>query len=256
MNKYILKTVNTLVSFFEILCLCLAGLYAVYALWDNHQIYSAADDVQADMLKMKPKIEEDGGASFEELLAVNGDVCAWITLDNTNIDYVVLQGETNLSYLNMDVYGDFSLAGSIFLDSRNSSDFSDPLSVLYGHHMDKDKMFGDLDFYKEESFFKKNTTGTLISPMESYQLDIFSYLELTASDEYIYSPERWRNESLEELFNYIEENSVYIHKDTFDELRQDENPKILALTTCDAGYTEARTIILAAMKIMDSSEKY
>ena len=90
--------------------MCLAGIYAVYALWDNHQIYSAAQNVQEDMLKLKPTAEENG-PSFEELMAVNSDVCAWITLDNTGIDYPVLQGENNLSYINTDV--SFTISASV-----------------------------------------------------------------------------------------------------------------------------------------------
>ena len=65
-----------MVNLIVVLCLCVAGIYAAYALWDNNRVYSAASDVQADMVKIKPAVEEDGGASFEELLAINPDVCA------------------------------------------------------------------------------------------------------------------------------------------------------------------------------------
>ena len=118
-TNIVLNILNFVINSFVILILFGIGLYAAYALWDNQQIYSAADDVRADMLQLKPKAEEDGGASFEDLLEINPDVRAWITLDGTNIDYPVLQGENNLTYINTDVYGKFALAGSIFLDSRN-----------------------------------------------------------------------------------------------------------------------------------------
>ena len=62
------------------------GLYSAYALWDNARVYTAADDVRADMLRLKPDHGTDGGASFAELRAVNGDVRAWLTLDGTAID--------------------------------------------------------------------------------------------------------------------------------------------------------------------------
>ena len=77
-----LRAANALVSFVVALCLCTAGLYSVYALWDNNRVYSTAEDVRADMMKLKPTVIEVGGASFEELLAVNPDVCAWVTIDN------------------------------------------------------------------------------------------------------------------------------------------------------------------------------
>ena len=127
-SKILLKAANTIINFIVVLSLCAAGLYAVYALWDNNRIYAAAEDVQADMKKLKPDADQDK-ASFEELLAINPDVCAWVSLDNTKVDYPVLQGANNMIYLNQDVYGDFALAGSIFLDSRNDRTFSDRYSL-------------------------------------------------------------------------------------------------------------------------------
>ena len=110
MSRWILTAANALVNLVVILCLSVAGIYAAYALWDNSRVYTAASDVQADMVKIKPAVEEEGGASFEELLAINPDVCAWVMVDNTKIDFPVLQGSTNLTYINRDVYGNFALA--------------------------------------------------------------------------------------------------------------------------------------------------
>lgn len=110
-SRIFLSAADTLVNLIAILALALAGMYAGYALWDNNRIYSAAEDVRSDMIQWKPVIDEDGGASFEELLAVNPDVCAWVTLDRTSIDYPVLQGETNLTYINTDVYGNLPWPG-------------------------------------------------------------------------------------------------------------------------------------------------
>lgn len=247
MSRYVLKALNALFSVVVFLCLTVAGLYAAYALWDNNRVYTAAGDVQADMIKIKPTVEEDGGASFEELLAVNPEVCAWVTLDNTKIDYPVLQGETNLSYINTDVYGDFSLAGSIFLDTRNSRDFSDAYSLLYGHHMENSLMFGDLDLYKDKKFFDANSTGSLILPDKSYKLEIFACLSVNAGDDTIFGVERWRL-NINGLVSYAEENSMYLRQATLDKLKAMEAPQVLALSTCSSDYTDARTIVLAVMQ--------
>ena len=190
MNRWILKIANSIVTFTVVVILLIAGLYAGYALWDNNRIYAEAEDVQADMLKLKPKEEEPGkGASFEELMKINHDVCAWITIDHTAIDFPVLQGEDNLSYINRDVYGNFALAGSIFLDSRNVNDFSDAYSLLYGHHMDHSNMFGDLDLFKDEKFFRENRTGKLLLPDASYGLEVLCVMMVQASDPVIFQPQ-------------------------------------------------------------------
>ena len=180
-SRRFLKAANSLLSAVVMLFLFTAGAYSAYSLWDNAQVYAAADDVQSELMKIKPKVEEDGGASFEELRAINPDVCAWLTLDHTKIDYPILQGEDNLTYLNTDVYGDFALSGSIYLDSNCDNTFSGNYSLLYGHHMANHKMFGDLDKYKNQKFFKKNDTGTLILPDRSYKLKVFACLSVPAS---------------------------------------------------------------------------
>lgn len=249
LSEKILKAANGLVSFIVTLCLCIAGLYSVYALWDNNQVYAAAENVQADMARLKPAIvEEEEGASFEELLAINSDVCAWISIDSTNIDFPVLQGETNLSYINTDVYGNFALAGSIFLDSRNDREFHDTFSLLYGHHMANSNMFGDLDKFKEEAFFEKNKTGTLILPDRIYDLEIYACLLVSASEDMIFEPQK-HNGDITALLNYAERNALYYDAGEIEELRDAaEDVQILALSTCSTEFTDARTIILTEMK--------
>ncbi|MCD8241445.1 MAG: class B sortase [Lachnospiraceae bacterium] len=246
MAEEILKILNSLITFCASVILLLMGAYAVYALWDNHQVYAAVDNVQADLQKSKPVVSEEGETSFEELLAINEDVCAWITLDNTAIDYPVVQGETLYSYINTDVYGDFVLAGSIFLDPENTMDFQDAYSLLYGHHMENHKMFGDLDLYEDEMFFDDNTTGTLLLPDRSYRLEIFACLLVAASEDAIFNTGQWKTE-IEGLLEFAEENALYLHEETIEALRGDSNPQVLAMSTCSSAFTDARTVVLARM---------
>lgn len=247
MARWILRIADTILNWIVILCLCTAGLYAGYALWDNSRIYTAANDVQADMIKRKPAVDADGGVSFAELLAINADVCAWVTLDGTKIDYPVLQGSTNLTYINRDVYGNFALSGSIYLDTRNQRDFSDAYSLLYGHYMEKSGMFGDLELYKEESFFRENPSGTLLLPNQAYRLEIFACLLTEAGEGAVFDPERWQTD-VQGLLSYVEKHCLFLRKDTINKLEQMEKPKILALSTCSGEFTDARTIILAVME--------
>lgn len=257
-HRTVLRAANSLFNLVVILLLLAAGSYSAFALWDNQRIYAAAGDVQADMMKLKPEVittEEDSGADFSELLAVNPDVCGWITLDNTNVDYPVLQGETNFTYINTDVYGNFALAGSIFLDTRCSKEFTDPYSLIYGHHMADSKMFGDLDLYKDETFFQENTTGSLVLPGKAYQLEIIACLLVPASEDHIFEPATWQDSNISRLLEFVENNALNLHDEIMRELKVAEDPfKILALSTCSYEYTDARTIVLTWMKPFSSEE--
>ncbi len=250
MAQFILKLANSLLNLIVIVSLLLAGTYAGYALWDNNQVYAAASNVQADMIKLKPVLTEDkdGGASFEELLAINPDVCAWVTVDNTNIDFPILQGETNLTYINRDVYGNFALAGSIFLDSRNDRNFNDIVSLLYGHHMEQSDMFGDLAKFKDEKFFNENRTGLLILPDRSYDLEIFACFLTDASEKVIFEPQEYKAD-INKLLYFAEQSGMHYDRDKLEALRENSGQnQILILSTCSTEFTDARTIVLAEMK--------
>ncbi|MGN0159312.1 MAG: class B sortase [Brotaphodocola sp.] len=248
MAQRILKIANSFLNFIIVISLLLAGSYAGYALWDNNQIYAAASNVQADMIKLKPVLDEDGdgGASFEELLAINHDVCAWLTIDNTNIDFPVLQGETNLSYINTDVYGNFALAGSIFLDSRNDRTFHDTVSLLYGHHMDQSDMFGDLDKFKEEKFFSENKTGLLILPDRTYDLEIFACILTDASEDAVFQPHAYGSD-IKKLLDLVETDGLHFDEQKIAKLESAKGTQVLILSTCSTEFTDARTIVLAEM---------
>lgn len=244
--RYWIRGLNALFSLVVLLCFFVVVAYAGYALWDNSQVYAAAENVREELLQFKPSAdpETEEGPTFAELKRINADVCAWVTLDNTAIDHPVLQGTDNLTYINRDVYGNFSLAGSIFLDSRNDTAFADPYSLLYGHHMENSGMFGDLDLYKDEEFFRENRTGLLMTPEGVYDLEIFSCLLVEASDEYIFEPEAWQGD-LESAFSYVKENAMYLREEIWGSL--DGDSRILALTTCSGEFSDARTVVLAVM---------
>ena len=183
-SKFFLKAANSLVTAIVALFLILAAAYSGYALWDNAQVYGAVDDIQSQLLKLKPDPEQkDGGTSFEELRKINPDVCGWITLDHTKIDYPILQGEDNLTYINTDVYGDFALSGSIFLDYRNHDDFTDRRVILYGHNMKDGSMFSNLKQYQDSVFRKNSGSAYLYLTEKTLHLEITECEKVSMRDD-------------------------------------------------------------------------
>ncbi len=239
--RVVYKMINGFLTSLMIFFMLLLGGYAVFVLWDNHQVYDDVQMLQVEMQKWKPDTGETQSASFEQLQAINPDVCGWVSMDGTKIDFPVLQGETNFAYLNTDVYGEFSLAGSIFLDSRNERTFSDPYNLLYGHHMAEGNMFGDLDLYKNGDFFEEHKTGKLILPDRSYHLEIYACLLVSSSDEVIFEPGLWQGD-FNKIASDIENNALFIRKDMLV-----PGIQTLALSTCASEFTDARTIVLAQM---------
>ena len=246
--KIILKTLDSALTLLISVVMLTIGGDSLYAIWDNAQIYAAVDQVQSQLLKLKPDEDsKDNGESFEKLRKINPDVCAWLTLDNTKIDYPILKGSDNLTYINKDVYGNFAMAGSVFLDSGCDSSLCQHYSLLYGHHMENHKMFGDLDLYKNQTFFNENRTGTLYLPDRSLKLEILACFLLPADDENIFEPQRWNGQK-KGLLDFAEKNAMYIHKDLAEKIADKEmQTQFLAMSTCSSEFTDARTVILAVI---------
>ena len=72
---------------------------------------------------------------FEALNQMNGDIVGWIFLEGSEINYPITQSEDNSYYLKHLFDKSSNGSGSIFLDCRNASDFTDRHSIIYGHHM-------------------------------------------------------------------------------------------------------------------------
>lgn len=226
------------------LCLLLALLYGGFGLWDTWNIYKGASS-NGDLLKYKP-VQTDGGTSDLTLLdlqEINPDVCAWLTIDDTNIDYPVVQGEDNFEYLNKSAIGEFSLSGSIFLDSRNDADFSDYYSLVYGHHMAGNAMFGELPNFLEKSFFEKHTEGSLYLTDATFKIEWFACMYTDAYDEKVFVPTDAESEQLRSsLLTYLRENSTQ-----YRDIGLSVSDQIIGLSTCSEATTNGRVLLFGRL---------
>ncbi len=258
MSKWFLRFANGLISFAVILALAVSMLYAGFALWDNHQVYAAAEDVLSELnpgnAATAEWYEENGSEYaeiFEKLQAVNPDIGGWITVPNTGIDYPVVQGSNNIEYVSTDPYGNFAIVGSIFLDFRNDKDYHDTYCLLYGHNMSEHRMFSDVNLYKDETFFNEHQTGTLFLPNSTHELQTLSIVLTNASDSWAFNPEPWNMIESEDIPNRVRQNAVHVNEKGMEMLQAKidagKRPRILALSTCSAEFTDARTILLTLM---------
>jgi sortase B len=225
------------------ICLSVVFLYGAFGLWDTWQIYNSAG-LDDDLLKYKPQLSADGtNPSLVDLQKINPDVCAWLTVDGTNIDYPVVQGESNLEYVNKDIYGEFSLTGSVFLDCRNHRDFSDFYSLLYAHHMEGNVMFGELPNFLEEDYFKEHTSGTLYLPECTYTIEWFSCIDGNAYTEEVFGFTQADSKKYQEqILDYLKSSSTQ-----YRDIGVTTSDKIIGLATCSGTATDGRVILFGLM---------
>lgn len=102
--------------------------------------------------------EEDksGPIDFDRLAGISPDIRGWIRLEGTKVDYPVMQSRDNDYYLSRAVNGTWNKVGTPFIDFRNSGDFSDRITVIYGHYMGDGSMFTDIHSYKSQKFYDEH----------------------------------------------------------------------------------------------------
>ena len=125
---------------------------------DTSTVVAETEAIQKEAFWYSPYAKEpDQEIDFEKLCAENPDIYAWITIPGTEIDYPIAHcDKDNAIYLNQDMYGNKSAAGMIFTDTYNTNDFSDPMTLVYGHNMKNGSMFAGLHAFKDSQFFEEN----------------------------------------------------------------------------------------------------
>lgn len=214
------------------LCLMLMGAYGVY---DSYLVYSSA--VPKSLMRAKENYGTDESGTGE-LLESN---IAWLTVEGTGIDYPVMQGTDNDEFLNKDPYGNYSLSGSIFLDYRNSPDFSDGYSLIYGHHMAGGVMFGALDRYLKPGYLESHSKASITTKEgERHGIRLFAVMDTDASDAMIFIP---GYAGVTELMEYIVDKSAFILPEG-----AGKGGRIIALSTCKFPDSTERTVVLGVLE--------
>lgn len=216
-------------------------LYGAYCLWDTY-VTARGAFISDDLLEYKPIPGQEENPTLDELMAINPDVVGWLTVDDTHIDYPVVQGENDMEYINKDVYGEFALPGSIFLSCVNSRDFSDPYSLVYGHHMANGAMFGDIVEFVNKDYFDTHTTGTLYLPDETQGITLFACMQTSATDTVVYNPKA-QQEDVSGLLSYLEENAVQ-----YRDIGVKKSDRIIGLSTCAEAETNGRVIVFGRLE--------
>ena len=224
-----------IVNFAVLLLFLTLFLYGCYAIWDTNQIYREADAAQYE--KYKPS--EEDSLSYDELTSLNPEVIGWISVYGTKIDYPVVQADNNEKYINTNVKGEYSLSGSIFLDSHNKKDFTDFNSILYGHHMERNAMFGDVEKFKGNDYFSSHKFGNLYVNGRNYGVEFFAFLEVDAYESEIYAPGIKGDEARRTYLDRLLAKSTN-NRDITIGIREG----IVLLSTCTADNTNGRHILV------------
>lgn len=178
---------------------------------------------------------------FEVLKSQNKDIIAWLYSQDTPINYPIVQANDNDYYLRRLIDGTYNQAGTLFVDYRNSSDFNDNKTIVYGHNMKNDTMFGTLTNYKNQEYYNEHKEMYLFTENKNFKVELIAGYT-TSSESDIYTVPTTSNTN-EELLQKA------IKKSTFtSEVEVTEQEKILVLSTCSYDFKNARYILLGILR--------
>ena len=245
----VVKFIDHVLNFIVFTFFLLVMAFSFYALYDVHAVYENTE-MTDDILKYKPSLQGENSFgrkfSLADLKDINPDIVGWIRVDDTNIDYPILAGENNTSYLKTDYKGDFSPSGSIFLDYRNSRELDDDFFVIYGHNMAKNLMFSDIKKFQKEEYFNEHPTGKLYANHGVYDLQLISFSIIDANKSIAYKLQKNANGHNAEILKELLDGATFKRN-----IEVSENDKFILLSTCYGVGTYDRSVVLA--KIVKSS---
>lgn len=247
------KIINIILVAIIIVCLSIIG-YKYYNYNKDDKLNSEIQDLQpvineASDLDNNSSGENDGqdqskdgdyvnSANEEELKSINSDYKMWIQIENTNINYPVVQGSDNDYYLKHNFRKESNISGTVFVESANDID-NDKNIILYGHNMRNGTMFNNITNYKEESFFNEDNKISIIMNNTLYEYEVFSVYVKNVSEVNLAIGFANEDEFINYAYNEAEES---LYKKDVDFSAEDN---LITLVTCSYEFTDARTIVVA-----------
>lgn len=174
----------------------------------------------------------------------NQDIYGWITVEGTNINYVVLKGDDNSYYLDHTYNKAYNPLGAIFVDFRCLNNAIDNKNlVVYGHFASYYKqMFYEISKFLNKEFFDKNKTITLYTLDGILTYEIFAIYETEATYNYV-NPYFATDVEFETWANEVKSKSLYVRNTEPLSI----SDRIITLSTCTNGLASRRYALQARL---------
>ena len=242
------------------------GYFGIYS-YMNHKTQSKSSQLAELKEKKKPvkkdkadepvKVNKTGEIEIPDILPEyeilynkNKSLIGWIKIDDTIIDYPVMQTSNNEYYLDHNFEQGYDKNGSIFMDA--SCDVLKPSTnlILYGHHMKSGAMFGGLDKYASEQYYKEHPTFRFDTIYEKgmYQIAYVFRSQVYSEDEIIFKYYQFIDANSETEFNsnMIEMSKLSLYDTGVTPVYGDE---LVTLSTCDRSQVNEGRFVVVGVKI-------
>lgn len=222
-------------------------LISSYILYENYKeeykqekIFKEINNVAVEDNRTENNID----INIENLYKINKDVVGWIKIENTNINYPVMQTKDRPSYyIDKNFYKEYSFMGTPYIDENCDIERSNNI-IIYGHHIKGNKMFGELENYKSEEYYKNHKIIKFYTQNNIAEYEIISVFKTTVYDyvgfKYYQFYRMERKEEFDTFISKCKELSFYDIKET-----AQYGDQLITLSTCEYSQKNGRLVVIA-----------
>ena len=245
---------NVILTIIEIVCICVAAFagYKIYDAWRQNkkadETFNQLSEQVVSTASPEPSSSAPAGRviDWNALLGINDHAAAWIYQEGTGIDYPVVYAPDNDYYLRRDINQNYSVWGVPFIDYRNSHDFTDKNTVIYGHSgTNTTQMFSTLDSYRDQSYYDQHKEFDLYTPTVHYKLYPIAGYETTAEDAYVMTEFGSDDQFMQYVNDFISK-SMFTSQQTVQSTDQ-----TVLLSTCQFHQNDGRFALLCKLVKVD-----
>lgn len=183
---------------------------------------------------------------YETLYNKNKKLIGWLKIDDTIIDYPVMQTANNEYYLDHNFNQEYDKNGSLFMDAACDVVHRNTNLIIYGHHMKSGKMFGNLNSYSSKEYCEKHSTIRFDTIYEKglYQVMYVFRSRIYNEDEVVFKYYQFLDAASEKEFNSnMQEMAALSLYDTG--VTAAYGDELLTLSTCDSSEQDGRFVVVA-----------
>ncbi len=244
-SKKVLRTIILIIAFVVLIC---SAVYIGYYIYNNYMAVSDYNELTSGITKTTESLQ-DNPVDFASLKKQNDEIYAWIKIEDTDVDYPIVQSKSDDEfYLKHSAVDKKWLAsGAIYTEGSNNTDFSDPITVIYGHNGYKETMFTTLHSFEKKEFFDAHPYFYIYQPGRKLTYQVISAFKY--DDRHIMNSFNFNVE--QDLLNF---QSTILNPDSpVRNVRENldtginKNSKIVVLSTCITGQKSNRFLVCGVL---------
>lgn len=236
------RTLRNIISIVFFIIFIVLVVYLVYYFYSKSKNKEVIEEVQQEV----SKIEEESN-KITELKQINNDIIGWIEIENTKINYPILQTDNNDFYLTHDYKKEKNKYGSIYLkDGCNIDDVNSNL-IIYGHNMKDEEMFNTLLNYKNKKYYDENKIVKIETENEKREYEIIAAFKSRV----FYKDEK----NVFRYYNYLKFNSESEYNTYLKNIKKIQlydtgvtsnyGEQLLTMITCEYSQENGRMVVVA-----------